>query len=330
MARRIAIYYDSKQEGNWFKGLSHSLRKAPLKKLEGGGGNPPRVERLLRYDRPDIIVAVDGKPKLVVEKTREVPTGHNVTQRFARLANAVEEGVMVIYFLPYRAMKHGKHASRCYISARLFMALERMEAIHRVPALAVEWPSTRHFELKRGGDENEEMRELVADLASSRFDFRGLGSIRATKRKMHHEREERTERAPATARPPRSVKVLDTREFIKALSGRVATFRRGMLPRGFLKRRKTLVYRLGMTPAKCRREDPYTGTQFLYDYIWCRKGSRPSEKHTNLVLDVPRVSKVRWLQANPNSPVKKSSLYYATANLIALKDGLIVCKNKLG
>ncbi|MFL6318179.1 MAG: hypothetical protein ACJ73C_15780, partial [Nitrososphaeraceae archaeon] len=57
----------------------------------------------------DIILVEDEVPKLILEKTREVPTGHNVGQRFGRLVNAAEEGVMVIFFLPFIARKHGKY-----------------------------------------------------------------------------------------------------------------------------------------------------------------------------------------------------------------------------
>ena len=42
------------------------------------------------------------KVLLVVKKTREVPTGHNVGQRMARLIRAVELGIPTIYFCPFK------------------------------------------------------------------------------------------------------------------------------------------------------------------------------------------------------------------------------------
>jgi hypothetical protein len=74
------------------------LNNVPLSPIKPHGQNPHYIERLLRYDRPDIILVEDEIPRLVLEKTREVPTGHNVGQRFGRLVNAAEEGVMVIFF----------------------------------------------------------------------------------------------------------------------------------------------------------------------------------------------------------------------------------------
>lgn len=323
------IYYDSLQEAAWFGGLSPALRGADMAPLGERGSNLPTIERLLRYDRPDIVVAVGGEPRLVVEKTSEVPTGHNVTQRFGRLANAVEEGVMIVYMLPFKARKHGAYASDCFISARLFRALQRMSEIHGVPSLAVEWPSDDRLELVRDGTEDSEMRELVGDLVSARFGYDGLPSAKRLESKMASVMNERARAEPETAEPPRSVEIVDTERFIDGLGSLRATAKDELLGR-LRGRKKTLVYTMEMTPEKCRREDPYTGTQFLYDYIWCRDGKMPWDKHTNLVLNIPRVSRSRWLEANPNDPLRKSALWYATADLIRLSDGLIPCKSLVG
>jgi hypothetical protein len=326
---RVEIYCDNLQEGRWFASLSHHLAGSNMKKIGVRNANIPAVDRLLRYDRPDIIVLVDGEPKLVVEKTSEVPTGHNVGQRFGRFANAVEEGVMVVYFLPFTAMKHGKYAGVCYVPARLFIALERMEAIHGVPALAVNWPCDDHYELLRDGSQDVEMKELVNGLIESQFTYSEAKIIDDLREIMKKELEDRVRVQPNTADPPSSVKIIDTQEYVELLKKKFpADFQN--VSSDFQSRKKTLVYQLGMTPENCRREDPYTGTQFLYDYIWCRNGPNPSDKHTNLVLSVPNVTKGRWMEANPNDPSRKSAVYYATANIIVLKDGIIKCESKVG
>jgi hypothetical protein len=90
-----------------------------------------------------------------------------------------------------------------------------------------------------------------------------------------------------------------------------------------LKRKQSIVYSIGMTPAKCRREDPYTGTTFIYDYTLCRIGPNPTDKSKNLILSIPRISRRRWLTANPNDVSRKSSNWYLTATMIALKDGYV-------
>jgi hypothetical protein len=94
----LEIFCDDTHEGSWFKSLCTSLSDVPLNPIRSRGQNPLYIEKLLRYDRPDIILVQDEVPKLILEKTREVPTGHNVGQRFGRLVNAAEEGAMVIFF----------------------------------------------------------------------------------------------------------------------------------------------------------------------------------------------------------------------------------------
>lgn len=46
--------------------------------------NPLAIERLLRYDRPDVIVVVNGVPNLMVEKTSDMPTGHTCLEKINR------------------------------------------------------------------------------------------------------------------------------------------------------------------------------------------------------------------------------------------------------
>lgn len=70
----LEIFYDDNHEGNWFKSLCISLSDVPLNKIRSRGQNPPYIENLLRYDRPDIILVEDEVPRLILEKTREVPT----------------------------------------------------------------------------------------------------------------------------------------------------------------------------------------------------------------------------------------------------------------
>jgi hypothetical protein len=89
---------------------------------------------------------------------------------------------------------------------------------------------------------------------------------------------------------------------------------------------RVCVYTIEMTPAACRREDPYTGMQFLYDYLYCRNGTDVADKQTALVLRFPQLTKKHFVAANPNDPKRKSSLWYATANELWFSDGRIVLR----
>jgi hypothetical protein len=118
------IFADNKVEGAWFRGLSTGLKDASYVPIRRRGGNPPAVKALIVYDRPDIILVSQHDAVLVVEKTREVPTGHNVGQRLARLVRAAELKVPTIYFFPFDAKKHGTFANICHMNIRLLEAME--------------------------------------------------------------------------------------------------------------------------------------------------------------------------------------------------------------
>ena len=64
----FTIYSDDENEGEWFRRLSPQLANAGLIILQGTGQNPPFIENLIRFDRPDIILVRDLTPVLVVEQ----------------------------------------------------------------------------------------------------------------------------------------------------------------------------------------------------------------------------------------------------------------------
>ena len=83
---------------------------------------------------------------------------------------------------------------------------------------------------------------------------------------------------------------------------------------------------MDMTPDKCKRQDPYTGTTFIYDYMVCRTGSSVEDKKCNLVLSFPKLTVDIWKSKNPNDPTTKSCNWYLTANMFLLKDGYIMVR----
>ena len=321
----LEIFSDDEHEGKWFQSLSSHLTSSTIIKLNKRGTNPDYIEKLIQYDRPDIILVQDENPILVLEKTSEVPTGHNVGQRFGRLVKSVEQGIMTIFFVPFIAMKHGQYASVCKVPARLFLALQKMQEIHNVPVLAIEWPSDNERELINDGSENTELSELIDEIISNDFVFSKCKKINELQQKM-------IDVIPTldqdTISPPSSVKIIPTADYVKELGKKLPEDFSKIAPQ-FEKRAKTLIYKNEMTEENCRREDPYTGQQFIYDYMECRNGPEVTDKHTNLVLSSPLISKKCWEESNPNDPNRKSALWYATADLIELKDGIIIAKSKI-
>jgi len=56
----------------------------------------------------------------------------------------------------------------------------------------------------------------------------------------------------------------------------------------------------------------------------CRSGEKVTHKHTNLVLCLLNIRKKQWEKDYSNDPTKKRAVWYAAANLIELKDEVII------
>lgn len=313
----MEIYYDSLTEASWFAELNEefSIETNEYRLIGSRGKNPAIVDKLVEYDRPDIIVVRNGKPVLVLEKTQEVPTGHNVGQRFARLVRAIEMGVPAVYYFPFDAKKHGEYAGICNLNIRLIYAAERMREIHDTPLLCVNWLTDREGELIVDGTENIELSEMLESYVSSGYS-KNCDGFRRQLNKMHSEYVTRLSQRRSYGSLPPSVVCVSTTAFCN--QNRILGVRQS-----FFERRSTYVYTMDMTEEKCKRQDPYTGTAFIYDYMVCRNGPNVENKKANLVLRFPNIRKSVWLMKNPNDPTTKSCNWYLTANLLLFEDGYL-------
>lgn len=61
----------------------------------------------------------------------------------------------------------------------------------------------------------------------------------------------------------------------------------------------------------------------------CTKGRNVTDKISNLILSLPNIRRKFWSKNNPNRHSSKSALWYATADMIVLKDGIIPCVSKV-
>jgi len=221
-------------------------------------------------------------------------------------------------------MKHGKYANKCFINARLFTAIENMSNIHDVLILVMNWVADKNYELIRDGREDAKLKLLMGELLSNNFNFEKSKIVKNILKKMNEERENRIKMHPSYEEPPNTVKIVSTSSLVSKLKEKFGDFK---ISDRFIKNSETIFYVLGMTPENCRREDPFTGTQLVYDYYWCRTGEKISDRKRNLVLNIPLVTKKRWLEANPNEIHKKRHLYYSIPDILILKDGIIITEN---
>jgi len=316
----MLIYADSLTESRWFQSLSSSFSNSRYIKIKGRNKNPGIIEEIIKYDRPDIILVDEerDKPLLILEKTREVPTGHNVGQRTARMVRAAELEIPFIFFMPFKARKHGKMSTILNMNARLIKAMLSIWEIQQSPTILVNWKCDSNGELVNDGTHNDKLKEILPVLLSA--DINAINSLLSNiKDEMTHEYKKRVEAFKNYADPPKSLQLYKTRELIRPHRKKFSDEDCQKL----LTYNESAVYEIGMRPNSSKRQDPYTGMQFIYDFIYCRVGPTPEQKKRNLILYFPNLEKEFWKKTNPNNKNTKSSNWYLCANGLLFKNGYI-------
>lgn len=312
----LKIYYDSIQEGAWFKELHPLLKSASLEPFPSRSG-PGGVMKALSYDRPDIILTDDDKPILVLERTIEVPSGHNVGQRFARLVAAAQMQVPVVYFGPYAAFKHGGVTKGPrYMNLRLFHALKKMAEIEGTSVVIINWPVDKNYEIIRTPEKDERVKVFL-NLFFDYYYKHGLQGITEYLKNSDFEKEQEDERLQFISSqvakaenydlPPDSVK--------SDLSANLKELSRCDISQ--LLCQETVLYNVGMTYV---RSDPYTGMAMLYSYLYC---GGLKNRTRNLIIYFPNITKELWQKAASSGSRKDVRLFRLAADGILFADGYL-------
>lgn len=315
-AQKLTILYDEPQEAEWFRTLHPQLSDADERAITNAR-TEPGVRDVLAYDRPDIILLDDGIPILVVEETVEVPSGHNVGQRFARIAAAAECGVPTIYFGPYVARKHGGATEGPrYMNVRLFHSLEAMERVTGTAITTINWPVDQQCEVRRDRGKDSDIREYMRtyfELYDGPSQLKQLNKAllsSAIHDRMLRERREfvrqQIRKPEQYDGPPNSVEFMSPSEFIAR--HRVAY----RLPAEV---KEIVQYNIGMTYI---RSDPYAGMAMLYRYLYIAE--HPERR---LVLWFPNITEAAWRDAAKNGTRKDVRLFRVTADAILFKDAIV-------
>lgn len=313
---KFKILYDEPQEAKWFRSLSNALADADETSITEAQ-HWPRVRPVLTYDRPDIVLLDGEKPILVVEETVEVPSGHNVGQRFARIVASAEAGVPFLYFGPYVARKHGGiTAGPRYMNVRLFLALDSVRRITGTSITTINWPVDVRSEVRRDQAKDTDVRDYISTFLSvyaRSVDLKQLNLFLLSSDIHHRMLSERAEFVRVSVRkpeqydgPPPSVKIVSQGRFkeIHSYSGnRLREFS------------DIVVYKIGMNYI---RSDPYTGMSMLYRYLYVLESPRRA-----LVLWFPNITRATWREARSNLNRKDVRLFRVAADAILFSDGLV-------
>lgn len=313
---RFEILYDEPQEAYWFRSLHPDLADAREASITSARDRP-EVQKVLFYDRPDVVLLDNGHPILVVEETVEVPSGHNVGQRFARIAAAAECGVPCLYFGPYVAKKHGGDtAGPRYMNLRLFHALDAMERATGAAVTTVNWPVDHQCEVRRDPHKDDDVRAYMATFFDSYYRAANLADLnRALIGSEFHEKmvSERQDFAQSQIRspeqydgPPPSVEIFS---------------RHALLPRfGYVDdinclKGEVVLYNIGMRNI---RSDPYTGMSILYHYLYVAEYAT-----RDLVLWFPHISHDTWQTVTSGRERKDIRLFRVAADAILFSNSLV-------
>lgn len=311
----MRIYYDGYHEGMWFKEMHPGLRNAELRPFPSGIQQSNGLAAVLAYDRPDIVLTTDEDlPLFVLERTIEVPSGHNVGQRFARLVAAARAGVPTVYFGPYSAYKHGGVTSGPrYMNLRLFHAIDATMRVEGTPITTIRWPTDDSFEIIHGPQKDIRViryLELFFDLlVSGDLDWASRAIVAS-----EFEREQELERLAFIQSevqspdeydfPPQSVRIVEAEDFPQFSGLHTPTA-------------EVVLYRVGM---RYVRSDPYTGMAILYAYLYC---GGMENRSRSLVLHFPDITIALWRQACASGRRKDVRLFREVADGILFADGYL-------
>jgi len=313
------IFCDSIQEGLWFKNLDPHLAEAELMIIPNRVADQRKygVEPVLIYDRPDIILKEDNEIIFVLERTIEVPSGHNVGQRFGRLVAAARARIPVVYFGPYAAYKHGgATAGPRYMNLRLFFSLINVARFYDTAVTTINWPVDEHYEVIKKPEKDARIKEYLR-LFFSHYEAHGMNGMVRFLSQSAFQREQTLEQQRFAADeiqnpdqynvPPDSVEIIASTAYEKTY---------GALPASLDKTKNVLVYHVGMNNI---RSDPYTGMAALYFYLYT------TSENLTQILHFPNITSGQW-RAQKNTS-KTYRMFKEFCDGILFSDGLVLHSN---
>jgi hypothetical protein len=276
---------------------------------------PARIKEILYLDSPDIIMSISDIPLISIEISEEAGTGHNVFQRFSRLAAAVENNVAAFYIYPEAVwINRTKSNTKRWdvLNPLIFKTMENMMRIYDIPAFIYFFPTDYQGDTKRppsrafgpkGHDyetdplypgvpnsSTPQMKELLGHLeemlkiafssAPSEVGSKSLKKKWAQDKRDWMAAEWASRNAGRTWSPQTATIEIDTRVLLDHLS-KYAEKNHNFGPL-LSSRPRTVIY---FPKEKYRKQgDPYTGALASLDYLLCRDGKTYEDREKNLVI----------------------------------------------
>jgi hypothetical protein len=274
---------------------------------------PDHIKQILYLDAPDLIVELDSEPIFSIEFSTEAGTGHNVFQRFSRLAASLENNVPTFYIYPEAVIVNRKKGSTTKwdsINPLVFRALDDVINIYKIPALFYYFPSDYRSYPVAGSSPNirnkglrfesnrkycgcpdstdGEMKSMFDVINTIIRSVESVGPIRGREqllgkriiinRKNFMQNEFSRKHGSENMSPLTATIKVPTDYILKYLKKyESSNYKIGELLRS---RKETIVYKVD---AKFRG-DPYPGALAAIDYLRCREGKTFEDREYNLIM----------------------------------------------
>jgi hypothetical protein len=273
---------------------------------------PDHIKKILYQDAFDLIVEKDFEPIFTMEISTEAGTGHNVFQRFARLAVSLENNVPAFYIYPEGVIVTRRKSNPKWdkLNPLIFRALSDVMNIYHIPALFYYFPSdyrdfpsakdapnrknkglrfSTDIHFKSSPDPNDaEMQKMFEAInviidATNRCGviegrYKLLGNFVIRNRTIYMQEEYFNKNGNINASPVTATKEIPTRFLLNYLRKyQINGYKIGEL---LSSRDYTIIYQVDAY----FRGDPYPGALAAIDYLLCREGKTYEERKKNLVL----------------------------------------------
>jgi len=304
------IFCDSLQEGLWFKKLNNSFSEARLVVIPNSqkGQQKYGIDKVLQYDRPDIVLKDNDDVIFVLERTVEVPSGHNVGQRFGRLVAAAKERIPVVYFGPYMAYKHGgATAGPRYMNLRLFYSLKKVSEYYNTAITTINWPVDKRCEVLKTSQKDARVVEYI-NLYMSYYNMHGFCGLTEYLKNSRFQEEQYIEQLSFAENdiqnpeqyniPPESVEIISVSKFEQSYCP---------IPVIPLQINQIELYHIGMTYI---RSDPYAGMAALYHYLY-------GGKNVAQILHFPNIQYEEWVNLRRSTKTYRMFKEFSFAILFA-------------
>lgn len=315
---------------------------------------PDHIKKILYLDAPDLIVEIDHEPIFSVEVSTEAGTGHNVFQRFARLAASVENNVPSFYIYPEAVIITRQNAVSKWdrINPLIFKALDDVMSIYNIPSLFYYFPSDYRIHtdatispniLQKGlkydpnidfsgsplGTDAEMlsmfavMNEIIAVVENTGV-IKGKSKLLSRRpiinRRAFMNQEFINKGGTMTSSPLSAIEKIPTQFLLNYLSQFESVhYQVGELLRS---REETIIYKVNAQ----FRGDPYPGALAAIDYLMCREGKTFEERRYNLIM-VWGALKIDHATQNITITSTKSTINDFIASVQASENKNILSKN---